>query len=120
MTDASMEGAAAPRKGSSIHEIDARTRKRNASEKRFKAYGITAILIGLFFLVVLAVSIVRSGAPAFTKTVVDVEFTLSQAEYEEAESTLFKTKAYSDLFVAQLRDTLRDDGVEAALHHELL
>ncbi|APX24882.1 MAG: phosphate ABC transporter, permease protein PstA [Rhodobacteraceae bacterium] len=112
MTDASMEGAAAPRKGSSIHEIDARTRKRNASEKRFKAYGITAILIGLFFLVVLAVSIVRSGAPAFTKTVVDVEFTLSQAEYEEAESTLFKTKAYSDLFVAQLRDTLRDDGVE--------
>ena len=62
MTDASMEGAAAPRKGSSIHEIDARTRKRNASEKRFKAYGITAILIGLFFLVVLAVSIVRSGA----------------------------------------------------------
>ena len=55
MTDASMEGAAAPRKGSSIHEIDARTRKRNASEKRFKAYGITAILIGLFFLVVLAV-----------------------------------------------------------------
>jgi hypothetical protein len=40
---------------------DDRTRKRNAAEKRFKAYGIGAILIGLGFLVMLAC---RSSARA--------------------------------------------------------
>ncbi|MBN9886453.1 phosphate ABC transporter permease PstA [Salipiger abyssi] len=114
MTDASIGGAAAPRKKSSIHELDARTRKRNASEARFKAFGLGAILIGLFFLVTLAVSIVRSGLPAFTETVVDVEFTLSQAQFDEAESTLFKTAAYSDLFIADLRGTLEERGMQVA------
>ncbi|APZ54696.1 phosphate ABC transporter permease PstA [Salipiger abyssi] len=115
MTDASIGGAAEPRKKkSSIHELDARTRKRNASEARFKAFGLGAILIGLFFLVTLAVSIVRSGLPAFTETVVDVEFTLNQAQFDEAEATLFKTAAYSDLFIADLRGTLEERGVQVA------
>ncbi|EPX83628.1 phosphate ABC transporter permease PstA [Salipiger mucosus] len=114
MTDASLNGAEEPRRRGSIHEIDARTRKRNAREARFKGYGIGAILVGLFFLVVLAVSIVSSGLPAFTKTVVKVEFTMSQEQYDEAESTLFKTAAYSDIFIAQLRDTMEEEGVEVA------
>ena len=49
MTDASMNTGGK----SSLATLDARTRKRNAAEKRFKAYGLTAILIGLFFLGVL-------------------------------------------------------------------
>ncbi|RYH12163.1 phosphate ABC transporter permease PstA [Tropicimonas sp. IMCC6043] len=113
MTDASLHGAA-PRKGRSIHQIDARTRRRNATEARFKACGIAAIAIGLFFLVVLAVAIIRNGTPAFTRTVVEVNFTLTQAQFDEAESQLFKTKAYSGFFNSALADQLTQQGIEVA------
>ncbi|MBV7379449.1 phosphate ABC transporter permease PstA [Maritimibacter dapengensis] len=112
MTDATVQGGAPAPRGS-IHSIDARTAKRNRAEKRFRTYGKIAIGIGLFFLVVLFASIIRSGAPAFTRTVVDVPFTLTQTQYEEAEGTLFKTKAYSDFFIAALDNQLREQGVEA-------
>ncbi|WP_135505512.1 phosphate ABC transporter permease PstA [Roseovarius aestuariivivens] len=91
---------------------DANTRRRNAAEKRFRAYGLAAILIGLFFLIVLAVSILRNGLPAFTQTVVSVEFTLKAADRDAAESQLFKTKAYQDLFIAELAGKLDERGVE--------
>lgn len=115
MSDASLSSGAAPKpRGKSLLVQDARTRKRNAAEKRFRAYGMTAILIGLFFLVVLAVSIIRSGVPAFTQTVVDVEFTLTEEQYSAAEGELFKTKAYEGLLIEQIRDTLEARGLEVA------
>ena len=110
MTDATLNTPSPKHK--SLSTLDARTKKRNAAEKRFRAYGLTAILIGLFFLVVLFTSIIRSGMPAFTRTVVDVEFTLSQAQFEVAEKELFKTKAYSNLFIAELQGKLGEKGVE--------
>lgn len=114
MTDANIEGAApAPHKAKSLHTLDALTKKRNASETRFKAYGLTAILIGLFFLMVLAVSIVRSGAPAFTRTVVEIDFNLTKDQFEDAEKQLFKTKAYSALFNNALSVALSEKGVQA-------
>ena len=111
MTDASMDSA--PVKGR-LTTVDARTRKRNAAEKRFKAYGLVAILIGLFFLVVLAVSILRSGLPAFTQAEVQVEFTLTQEEFDAAESQMLKTRAYEDLFIAALQGQLEERGLEVA------
>ena len=112
MTDAATNpGAATPRK-SSLLTLDDRTRRRNASEARFKAYGITAIAVAIFFLVVLLFSILRSGLPAYTTTVADVEFTVTQAQFEEAESQLFKTKAYEQLFIAQLQDQLTESGMQ--------
>jgi phosphate transport system permease protein len=109
MTDMSMDSS--PAKGS-LTEIDARTRRRNAAETRFKSYGIAAIFVGIAFLVVLAVSIVRSGIPAFTHTVVDVEFTITQEEFDAAEGELFKTKAYSQLFIGKLQEQLTEKGLE--------
>jgi phosphate transport system permease protein len=114
MTDATVNPSAQPKAKSSLHETDARTRKRNAAEKRFKAYGIGAIAIGIFFLVVLAFSIIRSGIPAFTQTVVSVDFTLTQEQFDDAESQLFKTKAYSGYFNTALVETLKDEGLEVA------
>ena len=111
MTDASLTSSEAPRKGS-LHVQDSNTTRRNRSESRFKAYGIMAILVGLFFLVVLAVSIVRSGAPAFTRTVVDVDFTMTQAQAEAAESELFKTKAYQTVFIDALKAQLDERGMQ--------
>ncbi|MEO1137870.1 MAG: DUF3333 domain-containing protein, partial [Pseudomonadota bacterium] len=113
MTDATLTDAGG-RKPQSLTDADARTKKRNAAEARFRGYGIAAILVGLFFLVVLTVSIVRSGVPAFTHTVVDVEFSISEAELADAESELFKTKAYSNLFIATLQSELQQRGVQVA------
>jgi phosphate transport system permease protein len=113
MTDTPLNSdGARPKAGLFVQ--NARTRRRNRAEARFRAYGLTAILIGLFFLVVLAVSIIRSGAPAFTRTVVDVEFTLSQAQVDEAESQLFKTAAYQGFFVEALKQQLDESGMEVA------
>jgi phosphate transport system permease protein len=109
MTDASMNSV--PVKGS-LTTLDARTKKRNAAEKRFKAYGLVAIMIGLFFLVVLAVSILRSGIPAFTQAEVRVEFTLTQAQFDEAESQMLKTKAYENLFIAALQSQLEERSLD--------
>lgn len=114
MTDATLNSPDAPRKTSSLRTLNARTKRRNASETRFKAYGIAAILIGVFFLVVLAVSILRNGAPAFSRTVLDIELTLSQAQVDEAEGELFKTKAYENFFIASLQSQLEERGMEVA------
>lgn len=111
MTDASMNSV--PVKGS-LTTLDARTKKRNAAEKRFKAYGLVAIMIGLFFLVVLAVSILRSGIPAFTQAEVRVEFTLTQAQFDEAESQMLKTKAYENLFIAALQSQLEERSLDVS------
>lgn len=112
MTDASVNTSDAPKPKTSLHQTDARTRKRNAAEKRFKAYGVAAILVGITFLVILAVSIIRSGLPAFTQTVISVPFTLTQEQFEDAEKQLFKTKAYSGHFNAALVETLKAEGLE--------
>jgi phosphate transport system permease protein len=109
MTDAT---APTPQVKTSLIEADALTRRRNAAEARFKAYGIAAITVGLFFLVVLAFSIIRSGIPAFTQGVLSVEFTLTQEQFDDAEGQLFKTAAYEGYFNAALVQKLTEAGVE--------
>ncbi|CUH77415.1 phosphate ABC transporter permease PstA [Tropicibacter naphthalenivorans] len=111
MTDATNNP---PRHKTSLHTVDARTKRRNASEARFKMYGMTAILIGLAFLAILAVSIIRAGTPAFTRTVFDMELTLTQAEFEAAEKQLMKTKAYQAVFIDQLSAKLTEQNVQVA------
>jgi len=109
MSDASMTPPAAAKSGLLV--ADARTRKRNAAEKRFRAYGMIAIGIGLLFLLFLFASILRSGMPAFTQTVLDVEFTLTAEQFETAESKMLKTGEYQKIFVAALQGQLKDRGV---------
>ncbi|MEM9342716.1 MAG: phosphate ABC transporter permease PstA [Pseudomonadota bacterium] len=98
----------------SLVASDARTRRRNAAEKRFRAYGMVAIGVGLFFLIVLAVSIVRSGLPAFTETVLSVEFTVSEEQFEDAESQILKTAVYEAIFVNALNEQLQAKNLDVA------
>ena len=113
MSDASMSSGAVPHpKGKSLLAVDERTRKRNAAEKRFRMYGIAAIAVGVFFLVVLAFSIIRSGTPAFTQTVVGVDFTLTEEQFADAEGQLFKTKAYEQLLIEEIRGALEAEGLD--------
>ncbi|MEL7104594.1 MAG: phosphate ABC transporter permease PstA [Pseudomonadota bacterium] len=114
MTDATSEtvpGAPAKKK-SSLRELDARTKARNAAETRFKAYGIMAITAGLLCLVGLVWSILSNGLPAFQQAVVKVEYTLTQEQFDEAEAALLKTGVYTGFFVTFLSEEVRARGVE--------
>ena len=115
MTDAAMDTPRedAPRKHTSLVAEDARTKARNAAEKRFRAYGIAAIATGLFFLVALVWAILASGLPAFKQGVLKIEFTLTQEQYDEAESALLKTGVYTNFFITALSEKLEADGLEA-------
>lgn len=112
MTDASLSPANPPKTG--LIATDARTRKRNAAEKRFRIYGMVAIGVGLAFLLFLFASILRAGLPAFTQTVLDIEFTLTQEQFDTAESKMLKTGEYQNIFVAALEGQLEAKGFETA------
>ena len=98
----------------SLMVADPRTKKRNAAEARFRAYGIVAISIGVLFLAALAFSILRSGLPAFTQYVAKLEVTLSQEDYDAAESKMLKTAAYTDIFIENFSNALDERGVDVA------
>ncbi|MEO9575280.1 MAG: phosphate ABC transporter permease PstA [Tateyamaria sp.] len=120
MTDASMTPAEAKPKRSSLSVLDARTRKRNAAETRFRMYGVAAIAVGLLFLMFLFASILRSGIPAFTQTVMDIEFVLTQEPFEEAESKMLKTGEYQKIFVNALQSQLEESGLEVAFDNKAI
>ncbi|HAR51071.1 MAG TPA: phosphate ABC transporter, permease protein PstA, partial [Roseovarius nubinhibens] len=81
MTDATATPHAAP--ATSLVAADARTQKRNRAERRFRAYGMAAILTGLFFLVVLVSSILYNGVGAFQQSFVNVPVYLDPAKLDK-------------------------------------
>ena len=86
MTDVTsgMAPAANPKKAkTSLLTLDAATKKRNAAEARFKAYGIAAIATGLFFLVALLFTIISNGIPAFTQTFITLDVTLEEKRIDK-------------------------------------
>ncbi len=97
-----------PRPKSSLLAPSDRTRRRRAAERRFRACGVAAISVGVLFLAVLAAAIIRSGAPAFTRTVVDVTITLSREQFERAEGQLLKTAAYEAVLIGALQEMLEE------------
>ncbi len=62
---------------------DARTRKRNAAETRFRLYGLVAICLAIAALVWLLVSIFSQGLPAFRQTFLTFPVTLSEAALDK-------------------------------------
>ncbi|WP_099823434.1 phosphate ABC transporter permease PstA [Oceaniglobus indicus] len=75
MTDPSPDSPLRPEHGSLLTQ-NARTKRRNAAEKRFKYYGMAAVGVGLLALVVLLVSILGNGLSAFRQTHITVEIAL--------------------------------------------
>jgi phosphate transport system permease protein len=63
----------------SLFTQDPRTRARNATESRFRAYGLSAIVIALLALVWLLISIFSNGLPAFKQTFLTFPVTLDAA-----------------------------------------
>jgi phosphate transport system permease protein len=57
--------------------IKASLKKRYAREKRFKLYGIAAVMTGFVFLFILLADIVTKGLPAFQQNFIQIELDLS-------------------------------------------
>ena len=114
MTDATNSGGG--RK--SLFVQDARTQRRAAAEKRFRAYGIAAIATGLFFLVVLLAAIVWNGIPAFTQTYVTLQVALPEEKLDKsgtrdlAVMKKVSTFGYAPLIDAALVTALEDNGID--------
>ncbi|XSG83496.1 MAG: phosphate ABC transporter permease PstA [Methyloligella sp. ZOD6] len=68
MTDHTAGSGAFPGTNSAADETHKRLAKRHAAERRFRWYGIAALLFGLGFLVVLFSSIIGKGWTAFLQT----------------------------------------------------
>ena len=111
MTDVT-HGMAEPVRKSSLTAPDARTLSRNRAEKRFQYYGIAAIVAGAVFLVLLLTAILSNGIPAFKRATVNIDFTLTQAQFDEAESAMLKTRIYADFFIADLSQQLAERGID--------
>lgn len=68
----------------SLFTQDARTTARNAAERRFRAYGLGAIIVALLALVWLLISIFSAGLPAFRQTFLTFPVTLDAAQLDKA------------------------------------
>jgi len=115
MTDATVDlakGKAAGTGKTSLLDVDESTRRRNSAEKRFQAYGIVAILIGLTFLIVLLFSIIYNATRAFTQSFINVEITLDQERIDEAEASIVKTSRYRAMIREAILDKVAAQGFE--------
>ncbi|MEN3793175.1 phosphate ABC transporter permease PstA [Fulvimarina sp. MAC3] len=77
MTDATANDTPA-RSGAASGRRDIGIKKRYAAERRFKAYGIIAIGLGITFLLILLWSVVSKGYTAFWQTEIRVPITFSE------------------------------------------
>ncbi|MDG1282569.1 MAG: phosphate ABC transporter permease PstA [Pseudorhodobacter sp.] len=85
MTDATNLGpTASPARKGSLLVQDARTKKRNAAEARFKAYGVAAITVGVLALVILVTSILGNGLSSFKQTHLTMMIELPEAKLDKS------------------------------------
>ncbi|AXI42461.1 phosphate ABC transporter permease PstA [Sulfitobacter sp. SK011] len=100
---------------------DARTRKRNRAEARFKMYGIAAIAVGLLMLAVLLVTIIGRGAGAFQQTFVTLPVELAAEKLDKkgnrdlADIKKVSTFGYAPLMNAALEAKVAQAGIETGL-----
>ncbi|MEP3429246.1 MAG: phosphate ABC transporter permease PstA [Roseibium sp.] len=107
--------AVKPARKTSLYEISALTKKRNASEARFKIYGISAVAVGLFFLVALLWAILSNGLGAFSQTFIKVDIPLNKELIEKAEKSVVKTSKYRSMIVDAFVSETEKAGVEVIM-----
>lgn len=110
-------GARPAKAKSSLLVLDERVRRRNASEARFRAYGIAAVSIGLVFLVLLLFAIFRNGIPAFTQTFLTIPVELKAEKLDKngtgdlAEIKKVSTFGYKPLIVEGVATALAQNNI---------
>jgi phosphate transport system permease protein len=121
MTDATADGLRAgadARPGrSSILVQDARMKKRNAAETRFKLYGITAIFISLAVLFIMLWTIFSDGVSAFRQATFSFDVYLDperldpEGNRDPAEMAKVTTIGYTKLLNDDLISYLREKNI---------
>lgn len=97
---------------------DPRTKKRNAVEKRFRAYGLSAIVVALLALVWLLISIFGNGMPAFKQTFITFPVALDEAVLDKggkrdpADMAKSTTVAYGKLLAKSLEAEITAKGID--------
>jgi len=105
----------------SLLTIDARTKKRNAAEARFRAYGLSAIVVAMIALAILLTSVVTAGISSFQQTYATVTVPLPEAKLDKsgvrdpAVMAKVTTIGYTSLLRDGLVQTLVDAGIETDL-----
>jgi phosphate transport system permease protein len=114
MTDATVT-TRLPSSRPSREETEKRTRRRNASEARFRAYGVAAILIGLLFLVSLLYAIITNGMGAFQQTYITIAIPLDASAIAEAETSVVKTSKYRAMIENALAREIAVNGYKTEM-----
>lgn len=102
----------------SLLTLDARTKRRNAAEKRFRIYGLVAVLLGIAALIMLVVSILGNGLSAFQQTFVVLQVELPEDKLDKegnrdpAEMARVSTFGYAPLIAAAVERTMTENGIE--------
>ena len=106
---------------SSLLTLSKRTIQRNAAEKRFKAYGIAAIAVGLVMLLVLVTTIVGRGTGAFQQTFITVNVELLESKLDKngerniEDIKRVTTFGYAPLIKTAMQNTVSGLGIETSL-----
>jgi phosphate transport system permease protein len=118
MTDMTSDTPHVP---STLLQPDARTRKRNAAEARFKIYGIAAIAVGLLMLMILLVNIISRGTGAFTQTFVTLDVALIEEKLDKngnrdiEEMKKVSTFGYAPLLKSAMADMVEKTGMNGQI-----
>ncbi|MFC3630598.1 phosphate ABC transporter permease PstA [Paracoccus angustae] len=120
MTDMPLSSAAAvsDRKPASLLTQDARTKARNAAEKRFRLYGAAAIAISMIALVVLLATILTGGAGAFRQTYLNIPVELDaeildpKGNRDPAEMAKVLTLSYGRVLDAAVEATVARHNIQ--------
>ncbi|MBA85003.1 phosphate ABC transporter permease PstA [Thalassobius sp. S69A] len=105
----------------SILTQDARTKKRNAAEGRFKLYGIAAIGVGLAMLILLMVTILGNGVGAFQQTFITLNVELLESKLDKkgnrdpADLKKVTTFGYAPLIKNAFGAAVTQTGIETDL-----
>jgi phosphate transport system permease protein len=105
----------------SLFVQDPKTRARNAAEKRFRAYGLTAIVLALLALVWLMISIFSAGSPAFRQTFLTFPVTLDAAVIDKdgsrdpAKLGKVTTIAFGKMLAKALETEIAAQGIDPGM-----
>lgn len=100
---------------------DARTRKRNRAEARFKIYGLLAIGIGMLMLLILLTTIISRGSGAFQQTFLTLDVPLAAEKLDKKGNRNIEdikkvsTFGYAPLLQAALENKVNEAGIETPL-----
>ncbi len=96
---------------------DARTRRRNAAEARFRLYGQIAIAIGIAALILLLTSVLSNGLSSFRQTFLFLEVTLDEKTLDKSgvrDVEVMKkvtTIGYGKLIEKSLQSAIEEHGI---------